>query len=722
MSDDMFRPLSAQEKTQAKKQNSSKDQGVTIAPVPDNVLREAPEHYQLGQPTHVWEYKDPKGRTLYYVCRFVDKDGNKQDRPLTYREFKDGSKRWAWKALNAPRPLYGLDRLAQRSDASVIVYEGEKATDAATELFPDYVAVTSPNGAGSPHKADWSPLEDRNIIIWPDNDDEGRKYAQNVARLAKSAGAQSVRIVTLPDAFPPKWDLADTAPDGQTKTDLKQLISAAHLVIDPLENIVERATIDPGEPFKPEALDALAALKASDRSKFETLRAKLKNAKVRVTELDAYLAEEHGKAGGEDPDHLDLAHEVIEYIGSENMLSTDAHIWRWHDNSVWCSLADRTVKQDVQHVLDTNGHKVFRSTVDAVADVMKTEIHAPEHEWNPDQDAVNVLNGELHWNGTEWELKPHCREHYRTTQIPVAYDPAAKCPRFNIFLKEIFENDPDGREKAQALIEMIGYTLISHARFERFALLIGSGANGKSVVLEVIRALVGRENVTAVQPSQFGNKFQRAHLHLKLANLVTEIAEGGEIADAELKAITSGELTTAEHKNKDPFDFAPFCTCWFGANHMPHTRDFSDALFRRALVIPFNRIFKAGVDADPHLKTKLLDELPGIMNLSLQAFGRVLKREAFTEPQSCLDAKAEWRKEADQAAQFVEEKCVLEPNSEITSAALYDEYKTWADDAGISRKLNKKNFTNRLVRLGCKTHKGTAGKRMIKGLRIGWKV
>lgn len=89
------------------------------------------------------------------------------------------------------------------------------------------------------------------------------------------------------------------------------------------------------------------------------------------------------------------------------------------------------------------------------------------------------------------------------------------------------------------------------------------------------------QNVCAVQPSQFENRFQRAHLAGKLANLIPEIAEGAEIADAELKAITSGELMTAEYKFVAPFDFRPFCTCWFGTNHMPHTRDFSEALFRR---------------------------------------------------------------------------------------------------------------------------------------------
>jgi P4 family phage/plasmid primase-like protien len=268
------------------------------------------------------------------------------------------------------------------------------------------------------------------------------------------------------------------------------------------------------------------------------------------------------------------------------------------------------------------------------------------------------------------------------------------------------------------LMELIGYTLVSHARFEIFVLLIGAGANGKSVLLDVIRLMVGMLNVSAVQPSQFGNKFQRAHLHGKLANLVTEIPEGAEIADAELKAIVSGELTTAEHKNKPPFDFRPFCTCWFGTNHMPHTRDFSDALFRRAKVIMFNRTFKYGVDADPHLKDKLAGELPGIITLSLHAFGDVLKRKMFTEPESCAKAKQEWRIEADQVAQFVGEVCIVESDAKITSDELYKHYKTWADEAGVTRKLNRKNFTTRTMRLGGKPCKGTGGKRMIAGIRV----
>lgn len=716
---DMFKPLSPQERKTARGCSHEKDEGMAIVPVPDDTPPGIPPH-PLGTPVKIWEYRDAQGQLLSMVCRFVSSDGKKEDRPLTYRQYKDGSRRWAYKGLESPRPLYGLDRLAKRPDAPVIVCEGEKATDAAVELFPGYVAVTSPNGAGSPHKADWMPLAGRDVIFWPDHDDDGQKYAQRAVRLVKESGAKSVRIVTVPDAFPKKWDLADELPDGWVQNDLEFLLKEACLLIDPLENLVERVTDNPGEAYKPDVLDALSVKKREDLPAFMTLRARLKKAGVGVTMLDDAMNDRRVELGevAAGPDHLELAREVMDFVGTDNLLGTSSHVWIWQNTGVWRSLIDRAVKQIVQNTLEYNGHMIYSGVVDAVSDVLKTEIHAPEHQWNAYQDTVNVLNGELHWNGTEWGLQPHCREHYRTTQIPFVYNPQADCPRFKQFLSEIFQGDADGNEKALALVEMIGYSLVSHARLERFVLLIGPGANGKSVVMEVVRALVGSENVAAVQPSQFGNKFQRAHLHLKLVNLVTEIAEGGEIADAELKAITSGELTTAEHKNQDPFDFCPFCTCWFGANHMPHTRDFSDALFRRALVVPFNRIFKAGVDADPHLKTKLLEELPGIMNLALKAFGDVLKRRTFTEPQSCLVAKQEWRLDADQAAQFIGEKCVLEPDARIESGILYSEYKRWAENAGISRKLNHKNFTQRIERLGGKLYKGSGGTRMVAGVRI----
>ena len=299
-------------------------------------------------------------------------------------------------------------------------------------------------------------------------------------------------------------------------------------------------------------------------------------------------------------------------VGSENLLSSPAFVYQWlEDQGVWKKLEERAVRQIVQSVIEGKCDDITRGVVESVTDLMKTEIFKPDHEFNVGPvDAVNCVNGELSLVGGKWQLLPHNREHYRTTQIPVPYDPGAKAPRFMQFLSQVFEGDPDISDKILAILEMIGYTLMAHCRHERFIILVGSGANGKSVLLSVLEALVGKDNLAGVQPSQFDRSFQRAHLHGKLANIVTEVKQGEVVDDASLKGIVSGEPTTVEHKFKDPFVMRPYATCWFGTNHMPHTRDFSDALFRRALIVQFNRVFKPEHgNCDPHLKDKLLEDL-----------------------------------------------------------------------------------------------------------------
>ena len=79
---------------------------------------------------------------------------------------------------------------------------------------------------------------------------------------------------------------------------------------------------------------------------------------------------------------------------------------------------------------------------------------------------------------------------------------------------------------------------------------------------------------------------------------------------------------TAEHKNKDPFDFSPFATLWMATNHMPHCRDHSNAIYRRAEVLSFNREFK-GDKADTDLSNKLIKELPGIFKMATDAIAGV---------------------------------------------------------------------------------------------------
>ena len=469
---------------------------------------------------------------------------------------------------------------------------------------------------------------------------------------------------------------------------------------------------DPGPSNYQKLMEAALALKPDQIDEMETIVAEAamlkptrQSAVFRAikdatgTPLGTLRAQAKQESAVSDPDQLELARQVVQHIGAANVIFTDGTVYKWQECGVWKAQDDRVIKQSAQATIANHAIDVTANLVSGVTDVLKNEIYKPDHEFNRgNPETVNCRNGELELQSDEWILRPHRREHYRTTQIPVAYDLQADAPLFRAFLEQVFHDDADKLDKIKALLELMGYTLMSHARHELFVLLIGSGANGKSVLLAILEGMVGAENAAGVQPSNFARSFQRAHLHQKSANIVTELKQGEVIADAELKAITSGEPSTVEHKFKDPFVMRPFATCWFGTNHMPHTRDFSDALFRRAVILQFNRTF-AKHEQDPRLKDKLLMELPGILNISLRAYASALTN-GFTEPLSSQAAKQEWRLEADQVAQFVDDVCTRDADARSTFADVFSAYKDWTLDGRIRQTLSKKAVRERLTRLG----------------------
>jgi putative DNA primase/helicase len=228
---EMFAPLSPAELAATPNAGASEGEKRPIVPVPEDAPPMRFRHPQHGTPSHAWPYHDAQGRLVGYVCRwhFETADGarDKLILPVTFCDLVDGRRAWRAAGFPEPRPLFGLPDILAKPGTLVVVLEGEKARDAAAELFPDAIATTPPHGAKSPQKADWSPLEGRKVAIWPDHDQAGTAYAMTVVRLAREAGAADVRVVRVPADFPPKWDLADTLPDGWTKQRLRALLDAA---------------------------------------------------------------------------------------------------------------------------------------------------------------------------------------------------------------------------------------------------------------------------------------------------------------------------------------------------------------------------------------------------------------------------------------------------------------------------------------------------------------
>jgi putative DNA primase/helicase len=196
---------------------------VPITPVPVNAAPVGFTHPQHKEPSVTWAYHDPSGLLLGYAVRF-DCNGGKQILPRTWCRYVNGSERWSWKSFAAPRPLYGLDRLAARPDTPVLLVEGEKTADAAQQLLSSYVVMTWPGGAKACGKVDWFPLAGRTVTLWPDADSEGLSAMDEVKRLLADAGVARTGIVALPDGLTEGWDLADPIPAGM---DVNELVSSA---------------------------------------------------------------------------------------------------------------------------------------------------------------------------------------------------------------------------------------------------------------------------------------------------------------------------------------------------------------------------------------------------------------------------------------------------------------------------------------------------------------
>ena len=206
---------------------------VPVTPVPADAEHPPKAHVVRGAPQAQWCYRDASGQVLGYIYRFVTSDGGKEVLPLSWcRHEVTGKGAWRWISFATPRPLYGLDRLADRPEATVLVTEGEKCSDAAASELPDLVSVSWPGGSKAVDKADWLPLAGRKVVLWPDCDAQTHKHTQEVlpewsqpgwmaankiAGILTTLGCKvwTVRI-PAPGERNGGWDVADAIAEGLT--------------------------------------------------------------------------------------------------------------------------------------------------------------------------------------------------------------------------------------------------------------------------------------------------------------------------------------------------------------------------------------------------------------------------------------------------------------------------------------------------------------------------
>ncbi len=293
-----------------------------------------------------------------------------------------------------------------------------------------------------------------------------------------------------------------------------------------------------------------------------------------------------------EPDDDISVYQIAELISGRHRFAQDAggrlYIFRggnYHSDGA------SFVRQQVKQLLERMRLSSKWSSHKAEEVIKYIEVDAPLLWERPKLDVVNLLNGLLDVNTQT--LSPHSADFLSPVQLPVKFDPSARCPAWDKFISEVFPGDSEA-----IAWEIPAWLMTPDTSIQKAILLMGDGANGKSTYLRGVLGFIGKHNTSAVSLHKLENdRFSAARLIGRLANICPDLPGTELTSTSVFKAITGGDPMMAEYKFKDSFEFVPYARLVFSANHPPKSKDASPAFFRRWLVVPFERTFADGAPA-----------------------------------------------------------------------------------------------------------------------------
>ncbi|SOS55640.1 phage/plasmid primase, P4 family [Tenacibaculum finnmarkense] len=311
---------------------------------------------------------------------------------------------------------------------------------------------------------------------------------------------------------------------------------------------------------------------------------------------------------------------------------------------------------------------------------------------------INFNNGTFEITPTRQFLREFKKSDFLTYQLPFDYDEEATAPQFQNFLNDVLPE----KELQEILAEYLGYVFTKNSvlKLEKVLLLYGTGANGKSVLFEVLMALLGTENVTnySLQSLTAENGNSRAMLVNKLLNYASEI--NGKLESNIFKLLISGEPVEARLLYKNTQIITDYARFMFNCNELPKEVENTNAFFRRFIILPF-RVTIPPHKQDKELSKKIIDsELSGVFNWVLIGLTRLLENKSFTDSEIVKDEIVQYQKESDSVLMFLEDENYQKSVTvERPLKELFAEYKIYCADGGY-RLCSNRTFSTRLKKNG----------------------
>ena len=328
---------------------------------------------------------------------------------------------------------------------------------------------------------------------------------------------------------------------------------------------------------------------------------------------------------------------------------------------------------------------------------------------------LNVENGTIDLR--KGELRPHDRADLITKMCPVVYDSDAECPTFDKFINDIFAGDASMIAFSQ---RGLGSSLSAYIREHALHILYGTGANGKSTLVNCMTGLLSSYAKTAppkllVRRDMETHPTELADLHGVRFMATVETAEGGRLDEERVKQLTGGDRIKGRFMRRDFFEFLPTHKLFLATNHRPDVRGQDHAIWRRIFLWPFVRVIP-DEQQDHDLPAKLRAEWPGILRWLVDGC-IAWQRSGLTAPASVRTATQEYKAESDMIGHFLDECCELGDDFKVAGGEFYWVYRTWTIENG-GKPFGNPTFSKRVRERPGITRPDDTAYRVYRGVRL----
>jgi P4 family phage/plasmid primase-like protien len=285
------------------------------------------------------------------------------------------------------------------------------------------------------------------------------------------------------------------------------------------------------------------------------------------------------------------------------------------------------------------------------------------------------------------------------------------------FLKRVIQDE----ERITYLQELLGAALFGDSRYHVLPVMAGSGANGKSTMLDVVSGILG--DYAASMPENFLLDSSSAAHPTEIARLrgvrfamASETRPDGKFNESRVKMLTGGDTLSARFMNQNFFDFKPTHTLFLALNHLPAVKSGGDGFWRRLRKLDFRVTIPKEEQRENFAQQMIEEEGPGILQWMVEGAVRVTNA-GFHEPESVKLSTLEYRHEEDHIAKFIDERIMVAANGTATKTAVFNAYRDWCIENG--EKPITQNALNREVRNRLNTSETSAGgARMFTGIEL----